>query len=96
MFTSIKRVTGGGWRISAPNRQELGISKSAKGYYPASIEFGFDHYKSGEHWDGDESFKEVMEMFRRNAINVARNFILIKLEAMMKRHMKAKLRKAKK
>ena len=93
VLTDIKRLKGGGWRIATPTRKELGIDASAKGYYPAAIEFGFDHYKSGEHWDGDHSMEEAMDENRDMAQNVARSFILLKLEGIMKRHLKQKAKK---
>ena len=38
-----------GINIQTGTREELGIEASAPGYYPAAIEFGFRHARSGEH-----------------------------------------------
>lgn len=90
VLTDIKRIRGGGWRISTPTRKELGIDASAKGYYPAAMEYGFDPRGGGEHWDGDHSMKEAMDENRDGAILQASKFYRRKLEAMMKKHLRSK------
>jgi hypothetical protein len=47
--TMSARRSGGyvGARIVFPRRKDIGIAADAKGYYPASLEFGFEH-RSGK------------------------------------------------
>jgi hypothetical protein len=82
MFTSIKRIKGGGWRISTPRRNELDLqtveesktAKNKKGYYPASMEFGFKHYKSKKMVEGDHALKKAMDTDRPYAIQAAKKY----------------------
>lgn len=94
MFTGLKRLKRGGWRISTPYREELAImypkALDSNGYYPASMEYGFKHYKSKEKINGDGALGDAMDAGRSEAIEVSKRFYSVKLDAAMKKYLRKK------
>ena len=91
MFTSIHRLDGGGWRISAPRRRELdNYETSFKGYYPAAMEFGFSH-KGGQFVAGNHAMGNTMIESRGGALRVMKRSILSRLRKVMSRHKNSKI-----
>jgi hypothetical protein len=79
LFTDLKRVRGGGWRISTAGAKALRLDEDRKpgarrGYYPASVEMGFKHWKSKKKVEGDHAMKKTMEEGRAKAIEDARAY----------------------
>jgi hypothetical protein len=104
MFTSVKRVRGGGWRISTPRRNELELESSdvhkemrksgmntKTGYYPASMELGFKHYKSKKMIEGDHALKDAMDTDRQKAIDTAASFYKKSIEKLVQTKLKKKI-----
>jgi hypothetical protein len=100
MFTSVKRVRGGGWRISTPKRNELELlektetPKNKKGYYPASMEFGFKHYKSKKMIEGDHALRDAMNTDRPYAIQTAATYYEKAMEKMIKKALGVKMKRS--
>jgi hypothetical protein len=102
MFTSVKRVRGGGWRISTPRRNELDLqtveeskgAKNKKGYYPASMEFGFKHHKSKKMIEGDHALRDAMNTDRPYAIQTAATYYEKAMEKMIKKSLGVKKKRS--
>jgi len=88
LFTSIKRASGGGWLIATPTRDELSVfhksAKGAKGYYPASQEFGWKH-KSGRKIEGHHAMKKTMDVNRELSLQKAASFYRSNLESALRK-----------
>ena len=96
MFTSVKRIKGGGWRIATPTREELAVGHpdalTAKGYYPMSIEMGYKD-RGGNKIEGTHAMRDAMDDNRIETIRLVGVFYGNKLESLLKkRARKRKLR----
>lgn len=85
MFTSLYRIKGGGWRIATPKRKELDIKPDSKGYYPASIEFGWTT-QNGKKITGMRYMGKVMDRYRDEGLDIVRKAVLLQLDKRIRRH----------
>ena len=92
MFTGLKRLKRGGWSIMSPYREELALvypnARKAKGYYPASMEYGFKLKGKGKFVPGDNAMFSALNENKSVAIDVAKRYISTKLESALKRYIK--------